>query len=173
MEEVLDGVLPSNLFELYSQCTADDPKTKLQQLLQECEEKCNVDETIEWLNSSLGLYPCHVGRFWFSNTLQRTRWEQLQVIEPYYTDDLIESQLLPLIHKQAGTTGTKRVSLRVLDWLVTNFSKKNRIIYFFMVMKNYINVHILLSTSRNIHNSLECSIYTEEAKRSLLQILKD
>lgn len=47
------------------------------------------------------------------------------------------------------------------------------IIYYFMQKKNYINVHILLSTSRNIQNSWECSIYIEEAKRSLLDILKD
>jgi hypothetical protein len=46
-------------------------------------------------------------------------------------------------------------------------------IYYFMIRKNYINVHILLSTSRNIRNSWECSVYIEEAKRALLAILKD
>lgn len=129
--EVLEGVLPNNLFELYGQCTAGDPKGQLHRLLGVEEYKQEqVTEMIEWLNTALGLHPCHVGRFWFSNTLQRTRWEQLQVIEPYYTDELIETQLLPLIHKPTlGTAASKRVSLRVLDWLVTNFSKKNRIIY--------------------------------------------
>lgn len=140
MEEVLSGVIPNNLFELYSQCTVEDPKAQLLQLLGPEEHKAEqVSEMVEWLNTCVGLHPCNVGRFWFSNTLQRTRWEQLQVIEPYFTDELIAAQLLPLIHKPqasgtraATTTLThhqKRVSLRVLDWLVTNFSKKNRIIY--------------------------------------------
>jgi hypothetical protein len=138
MEEVLDGHVPNNLFELYSQCTAPDPQAQLQRLMGNEEYKAEqVTEMVEWLNTALGLHPCHVGRFWFSNTLQRTRWEQLQVIEPYFTDEVLGTQLLPLIHKQAATqaasttTGStqKRVSLRVLDWLVTNFSKKNRIIY--------------------------------------------
>lgn len=139
MDEVLSGVVPHNLFELYGQCTSGDPKAELHRLLglEEYKEE-QVTEMIEWLNAALGLHPCNVGRFWFSNTLQRTRWEQLQVIEPYFTDELIGTQLLPLIHKNAAGTSDhkgspdqkqKRVSLRVLDWLVTNFSKKNRIIY--------------------------------------------
>lgn len=101
-------------------------------------ERCT--ELWEWCHHYLGVHPRQVGRFWFSNTLPRSRWEQLQVIEPYYTDELIETQLLPLIEKANTSTdsagggagapdGTKRVSLRVLDWLVTNYSKKNRIIY--------------------------------------------
>ena len=136
MEEVLSGVLPNNLFELYSQCTVEDPKAQMLHLLGPEEYKAEqVSDMVEWLNTLLGLHPCSVGRFWFSNTLQRTRWEQLQVIEPYFTDDLIATQLLPLIHKapavktSAVVPSQKRVSLRVLDWLVTNFSKKNRIIY--------------------------------------------
>ena len=130
MDEVLDGVLPNNLFELYSQFTVGDPKAQLHRLLGQEEYKDEmVIDIIEWLNASLGLHPSNVGRFWFSNTMQRTRWEQLQVIEPYFNDDLIATQLLPLIHKNAANPSQKRVSLRVLDWLVTNFSKKNRIIY--------------------------------------------
>lgn len=129
MEEVIDGPVPNNLFSLYSQCTVEDPKVQLHRLLGVEEYKQEqVSDMVEWLNAALGLHPCNVGRFWFSNTLQRTRWEQLHVIEPYYTDDLIENQLLPLIYKKDQREG-KRVSLRVLDWLVTNFSKKNRIIY--------------------------------------------
>ncbi len=46
-------------------------------------------------------------------------------------------------------------------------------VYYFKIRKNYINVHILSSTSRNIRNSWECSVYIEEAKRALLGILKD
>lgn len=154
--EVLDGVVPDNLFEVYSKVTSSTTVQQFEQLLQVAlpgltqvappgvvEQKAGHEETavvaaesraaemLEWLNMSLGLHPCNVGRFWFSNTLQRTRWEQLQVIEPYYTDELIENQLLPLIHKLNTSVAAhgKRVSLRVLDWLVTNFSKKNRIIY--------------------------------------------
>jgi hypothetical protein len=123
--EVLEGAVPEDLFELYSVSTGLEHFTALIP-----EHKENATTFYEWLQASVGQRPANVGRFWFSNTLPRSRWEQLNVIEEFYTDDRIENQLLPLIHKSnsAVTTG-KRVSLRVLDWLVTNFSKKNRIIY--------------------------------------------
>lgn len=47
------------------------------------------------------------------------------------------------------------------------------VIYFFMIKKSYINVHILLSSTRGIRNSWQCYIYIEEAKRSLLGLLKN
>jgi hypothetical protein len=138
--EVLDGFVPSVLFEVYSQCNSSTTAAEFEARLTgaRASEETKGDDTVDattyynWCTNTLGLYPLRVGRFWFSNTLQRSRWEQLQVIEGYYTDELIETQLLPLINKhgygfEAGTG--KRVSLRVLDWLVTNFSKKNRIIY--------------------------------------------
>jgi hypothetical protein len=130
--EVIEGVIPSNLFEVYARCNSSSTVEEFGQelLLTDTSAVCTM---FEWLNITLGFHPLKVGRFWFSNTLQRSRWEQLHVIEKYFTDDLIQSQLLPLInkhgHSQVDTPSGKRVSLRVLDWLVTNFSKKNRIIY--------------------------------------------
>lgn len=132
--EVIDGPVPCNLFEVYAGGNSSTTLTEFVQALADRSEpgseKLDEDQVspmFEWLNTTLGPHPMQVGRFWFSNTLQRSRWEQLQVIERYYTDELIETQLLPLINKHGNTS--KKVSLRVLDWLVTNFSKKNRIIY--------------------------------------------
>jgi len=140
MGEVLEGLVPENLFEAYSLSANVEHFATL--LPPECKD--STPAFYEWLQASVGPRPCSVGRFWFSSTLPRSRWEQLHVIENFYTDERIENQLLPLIHKAspvaastgaadptgaAGPTGGKRVSLRVLDWLVTNFSKKNRIIY--------------------------------------------
>lgn len=132
--EVIEGPVPSNLFEVYAGCNSGTTLDEFVQVLAEQSEEMKeqqVGPILDWLNTTLGLHPMQVGRFWFSNTLQRSRWEQLQVIEKYYTDELIETQLLPLINKHGSSSGpsSKRVSLRVLDWLVTNFSKKNRIIY--------------------------------------------
>lgn len=133
--EVLEGVVPENLFELYTVSPSLEHFVGL--LTEQKDHKENAATYYEWLQASVGQRPCNVGRFWFSNTLPRSRWEQLNVIEDFYTDDRIENQLLPLIHKSNGrgpqdhlaVAAGKRVSLRVLDWLVTNFSKKNRIIY--------------------------------------------
>ena len=134
--EVLSGAVPDNVFDVFERCTTS---TTLEQFtvwytaegvppkVESPVDIVTAADAWTWLNTMLGLHPCRVGRFWFANTLQRSRWEQLHVIEKHYTDDMIESHLLPLIHKSGGSG--KRVSLRVLDWLVTNFSKKNRIIY--------------------------------------------
>ena len=124
--EVIEGVVPTNLFDVYSRCNSSTTREEFAAQIEEMGED-DTNAMFDWLNATLGPHPLQVGRFWFSNTLQRSRWEQLQVIESYYTDALIEDHLLPLINKQGA--GAKRVSLRVLDWLVTNFSKKNRIIY--------------------------------------------
>ena len=133
--EVIEGIVPNHLFDLYTQCVTNHSLDKEAQAHEfvgrlACEM---IDGSgalwFAWLQDTLGQDPRQVGRFWFSSTLQRARWEQLHVIEPYYSDERIEQQLLPLINKREGAAGSKRVSLRVLDWLVTNFSKKNRIIY--------------------------------------------
>lgn len=136
--EVIEGIVPNHLFEVYSQCAESGEQEFVQRLLNENGEHedgsdaahANPEVAVwfHWLQTTLGSHPRQVGRFWFSDSLQRSRWEQLHIIEPYYTDERIEQQLLPMIHKKEGF-GSKRVSLRVLDWLVTNFSKKNRIIY--------------------------------------------
>lgn len=46
----------------------------------------------------------------------------LRRIMPFYTDVIISEVLIPLINQESG------ISLRALDWLVTNYSKKHNIV---------------------------------------------
>lgn len=62
-----------------------------------------------------------IGPFVLENATQR----QLTImnrINPHLDDDVIQNHLLPLITQQSV------ISLRSLDWLVTNYSKKNNIV---------------------------------------------
>ena len=60
----------------------------------------------------------------------------LKSLQAYFTEEKFK-KVIPLI------TGTSRISLRVIDWFVTNYSKKNQIIY--KIKENneecYINIH--------------------------------
>jgi hypothetical protein len=60
----------------------------------------------------------------------------LKSLHSYFTEDKFK-KILPLI------TGESKISLRVIDWFVTNYSKKNQIIY--KIKENndeyYINIH--------------------------------
>jgi hypothetical protein len=47
----------------------------------------------------------------------------LNSIKKYFSDNTKILQMLPII------TGKSNISLRVIDWLVTNYAKKNNIIY--------------------------------------------
>ena len=86
----------------------------------------------------MGSNPKHIGRFWFSSELQRCIWEYLYGLDTFFTDELIRTNLLPIIahtrrkvifkKTDSGSSDTV-ISRRALDWLVTNFSKKRRIMY--------------------------------------------
>jgi hypothetical protein len=101
-----------------------------------------------------------------------TRVDQLDSILHLYKNLIHQLEL-----ESRDLTYDKDRERYFIDTYLANFGNNGWgilwIIYYFMRKKSYINVHILLSTSRNIHNSWECSIYIEEAKRSLLDILKD
>lgn len=81
-----------------------------------------------------------VGRFYvvkkFENPMCKKR---LQEIHGYFTDEKIRDMLLPLINGQSN------VSLRDLDWLVTNYAKKHNVVYNWKVTPGdpevLINVH--------------------------------
>ena len=59
-----------------------------------------------------------VGRFRCEHTITEKQKSILCNIDCFFTEDTIEGLLVPI------TTQQSRVSLRALDWLVTNFSKK-------------------------------------------------
>ena len=75
-----------------------------------------------------------IGRFyWLVDTTLKTddnldpkQRARLSDIASYYTDEIIESILIPIISK--SETGG-RLSLRALDWLVTNYAKKKPVVY--------------------------------------------
>jgi len=63
-----------------------------------------------------------VGRFWSDILLPVKPWQRLCEIHQYYTDDRIGTLLMPLLRQ------TNALSLRALDWLVTNYAKKYHIV---------------------------------------------
>jgi len=60
----------------------------------------------------------------------------LKTLKTYFTEDRFKI-VLPII------TGNSKISLRVIDWFVTNYSKKNQIIYKIKEYDEecYINIH--------------------------------
>ena len=63
-----------------------------------------------------------VGRFWSVEKMHDKPLNRLQQIHHWYNNDHIGNLLMPLIEQ------TDRLSLRALDWLVTNYSKKYNIV---------------------------------------------
>jgi hypothetical protein len=64
-----------------------------------------------------------VGHFWWEDNLCKKKRTRLEKIHEYYDETCLRDVLLPVITKQ------DRLSLRALDWLVTNYSKKVPIVY--------------------------------------------
>ena len=65
-----------------------------------------------------------IGMFkWGDAQLVEKQRARLRVLACFYTPLLLHAVLIPVLQK------THRVSLRALDWLVTNYSKKNPVVY--------------------------------------------
>lgn len=64
-----------------------------------------------------------MGNFWWEGTLCKKKETRLQRIFEYFDDACLKNVLLPVILKDG------KLSLRALDWLVTNYSKKVPIVY--------------------------------------------
>lgn len=64
-----------------------------------------------------------VGRFWWEGELCKKKETRLQRITEYFDEACLSRMLLPIILKQGS------LSLRALDWLVTNYSKKVPVVY--------------------------------------------
>ena len=64
-----------------------------------------------------------MGSFWWEGTLCKKKETRLQRIVSYFDDACLKQVLLPVIMKDG------ELSLRALDWLVTNYSKKVPIVY--------------------------------------------
>jgi hypothetical protein len=64
-----------------------------------------------------------MGSFWWEGSLCLKKETRLQRIVSYFDDACLKQVLLPIIMKDG------ELSLRALDWLVTNYSKKVPIVY--------------------------------------------
>ena len=64
-----------------------------------------------------------VGSFWWEGTLCPKKKCRLEKIQEYFDEPRLRSLLVPIITKDNG------LSLRALDWLVTNYSKKKPVVY--------------------------------------------
>jgi hypothetical protein len=64
-----------------------------------------------------------IGCFWWEGELCRKKQFRLESIRDYFTEDRLRELLVPIITKEGG------LSLRALDWLVTNYAKKTPIVY--------------------------------------------
>lgn len=62
-----------------------------------------------------------VGRFLCEEGITVKQQSILSTVNDFFTDEMLESFVVPITSQQS------QVSLRALDWLVTNFSKKHNI----------------------------------------------
>lgn len=65
----------------------------------------------------------HMGNFWWTGPMCPKKACRLQKIQEYFTEQRLRTLLLPVITKKG------KLSLRALDWLVTNYAKKVPIVY--------------------------------------------
>jgi hypothetical protein len=63
-----------------------------------------------------------IGRFWSVEPLGTNKCHRLQKLLPIMTEQRIRQIIVPII------SVTSRISLRALDWLVINYSKKHKIV---------------------------------------------
>ena len=63
----------------------------------------------------------HFGRFYADN-LKEKQLSRLRQIQAFYTDELVKTVLIPICKQ------TFVVSLRAIDWLVTNYAKRYRVV---------------------------------------------
>lgn len=69
-----------------------------------------------------------IGKFYWEDELTRKQTVQLSHIHEFFTDERLKTILLPIIAKK-NIEGVPKLSLRAIDWLVTNYSKAHPIVY--------------------------------------------
>ncbi len=68
------------------------------------------------------------GALWVPIDIPQSHLTRLLELRDYWTKERLELQIVPLINREKNT-----VSLRVLEWLVTNYAKKNKVAYMYQV----------------------------------------
>ena len=61
--------------------------------------------------------------FWWDGSMCKKKLNRLDTIKAFFDSERLKTVLLPIIAKEGD------LSLRAIDWLVTNYAKKNPIIY--------------------------------------------
>jgi hypothetical protein len=67
-----------------------------------------------------------IGLFQSDTPFDRKQLAVMHALEAYYTEHVLRTMLVPIISSGGDSN---RLSLRALDWLVTNYAKKMPIIY--------------------------------------------
>jgi hypothetical protein len=62
------------------------------------------------------------GKFWASKKIHKSKSDRLRALLPFFTQERIEKMVVPII------SVTSKISLRALDWLVINYSKKHKVV---------------------------------------------
>lgn len=82
-----------------------------------------ADRTLFFMAAPAESQKTHMGPFWWTGPMCPKKACRLQKIQEYFTDERLRALLLPVITKEG------KLSLRALDWLVTNYAKKVPIVY--------------------------------------------
>ena len=89
----------------------------------------------------------------------------LKSLQAYFTEEKFK-KVIPLI------TGSSRISLRVIDWFVTNYSKKNQIIY--KIKENdeecYINIHTHYRSQLNAYGKKYIYPFCRGSERIMFKV---
>ena len=89
----------------------------------------------------------------------------LKTLKTYFTEERFKC-VLPII------TGNSKISLRVIDWFVTNYSKKNQIIY--KITENneecYINIHNHYRSQLNAYGKKYIDPFCRGKERILFKV---
>lgn len=89
----------------------------------------------------------------------------LKTLKIYFTEERFKS-VLPII------TGNSKISLRVIDWFVTNYSKKNQIVY--KITENneesYINIHNHYRSQLNAYGKKYIDPFCRGKERILFKV---
>lgn len=82
----------------------------------------NVQECINMQDKTMGARKTVIGPFEVDFKMSARQINILVSLKDYYTSDMVTALLVPVISQSS------RVSLRALDWLVTNYSKKHNVV---------------------------------------------
>lgn len=94
-----------------------------------------------------------VGRFWCETPLKPASRKLLKQLDSFYTDKMLEELIVqrslrsvggdekPVKRDEVKSETSWSISLRCLEWLVTNYSKKHQIVLYHTEKKQRVNIY--------------------------------